>query len=62
MSVSMLKGENNTEAAKDEHHIDGMSGATITGNGVNDMLMNYLGHYQKFLKKKGSETNVTASL
>ena len=62
VSVSMLKGENNTAAALDEHHIDGMSGATITGNGVNDMLLNYLGHYQNFLKKKGSESSVTASL
>lgn len=38
VSVKMLKGENNPESKLDEHHVDGMSGATITGNGLNDML------------------------
>ena len=62
VSVSMLKGENNTSEALDSHHIDGMSGATITGKGVNDMLQNYFGHYQKFIEKKGSTINKVASL
>ena len=62
MSVSMLKGENNSAEALDEHHIDGMSGATITGKGVNDMLLNYLGHYQKFIEKKSNSTSDVASL
>lgn len=61
-SVSMLKGENNTAQALDEHHIDGMSGATITGNGVNDMFMNYLEHYSKFIEKKSSPSTKVASL
>ena len=62
IAVSMLKGENNPPEALDDHHIDGMSGATITANGVNDMLIEYLGHYKMFIEKKGSESSVTASL
>jgi Na+-transporting NADH:ubiquinone oxidoreductase subunit C len=38
----------------DEHHVDGMSGATITGNGLNDMLKNYFRHYQSYFNKKGA--------
>ena len=62
ISVSMLKGENNAPQALDDHHIDGMSGATITAYGVNDMLIDYLGHYKMFIEKKGNESGVTASL
>jgi Na+-transporting NADH:ubiquinone oxidoreductase subunit C len=62
LSVSMLKGENNPSKALDDHHIDGMSGATITGKGVNDMLIDYMGHYKKFIEKKGRATNKVASL
>lgn len=62
VSVSMLKGENNSAEARDEHHIDGMSGATITGKGVNAMLMDYLGYYQRFLEKKSGASNTITSL
>jgi len=62
VSVSMLKGENNIPQALDKHHIDGISGATITANGVNYMLLDYLGNYQKFIEKKGSKTSPIASL
>jgi len=56
VSVNMLKGENNPN--KDiNHEIDGMSGATITGNGVNAMLKNYLTSYESYFKKlKGSSS------
>ena len=36
VSVRMLKKENNSEL--NIHEVDGMSGATITANGLNDML------------------------
>ncbi len=48
-SVNMLKGESNNNLS--EHQIDGMSGATITGNGVNDMLKNYIGYYEPYFKR-----------
>jgi Na+-transporting NADH:ubiquinone oxidoreductase subunit C len=63
-SVFMLKGENNPASMLDEHHIDGMSGATLTGKGVNQMLDNYFKYYQSYIKEaKGEEAeNKVASL
>jgi len=60
ISVSMLKGESNPSELLDEHHIDGMSGATITANGVNDMLKNYFGYYSAFFKKASSNSRKMA--
>ena len=40
VSIKMLKKENNINLTF--HEVDGMSGATITANGLNDMLKNYL--------------------
>jgi len=51
LSVSMLKGENNPSSALDEHTIDGMSGATLTANGMNEMFQNYFGSYQSYIEK-----------
>jgi Na+-transporting NADH:ubiquinone oxidoreductase subunit C len=62
VSVSMLKGESNPSEVLDEHHIDGMSGATITANGVNDMLMNYLEYYLDFIEKNERSIKDMASL
>ncbi|MDW7692130.1 NADH:ubiquinone reductase (Na(+)-transporting) subunit C [Flammeovirgaceae bacterium SG7u.111] len=47
-SVMMVKGENHTGLG--EHEVDGMSGATITGKGVNDMVTNYMSYYTSFFK------------
>ena len=58
VSVTMLKGEGNS--GLNEHQVDGMSGATITGKGVNVMLENYLECYSAFIKKTKSQK--TASL
>lgn len=49
VGVSMVKGEKGE--ALDDHHVDGMSGATLTGNGVNAMLLNYLECYQSYIEK-----------
>jgi len=49
VSVSMIKGEGNPNL--DQHTIDGMSGATITGDGVNKMLENYVGYYKNYFAK-----------
>ncbi|MEQ8425072.1 MAG: NADH:ubiquinone reductase (Na(+)-transporting) subunit C [Cyclobacteriaceae bacterium] len=53
VSVEMVKGEKG--APLDEHHVDGMSGATMTGNGVNKMLMEYLNAYQSYFEKIKSQ-------
>lgn len=50
VSVDMQKGEGN-DYASDAHKVDGMSGATLTGKGVNNMLRDYFGCYQNYLKK-----------
>jgi len=54
VSVSMLKGEGNPAESLDDHHVDGLAGATITARGLNNMLLNYLEHYQNYLKKVSS--------
>lgn len=50
VSVIMQKGEG-MDYSNDPHKIDGMSGATLTGKGVNNMLKEYFSCYQKYLEK-----------
>ncbi len=58
-SIVMQKGEGNNYDT-DKHKVDGMSGATITGKGVNNMLKDYFGCYEKFLQsKKGNSPAVS---
>lgn len=47
-SVFMLKGEGNT-TIDPKYEVDGLSGATLTGKGVTNMLTDYFGCYKKFL-------------
>lgn len=51
MSIIMMKGEGNNYT-DDHHKVDGMSGATLTAKGVNNMLKDYFSCYEKYLKKK----------
>jgi Na+-transporting NADH:ubiquinone oxidoreductase subunit C len=51
ISVTMMKGEGN-DYSNDKHRVDGMSGATLTAKGVNNMLSDYLKSYESYLKKK----------
>ena len=63
VSIFMLKGENNPAKVLDEHHVDGMSGATLTANGMNDMFKNYFTYYQAYINKvKGKAANKMALL
>lgn len=48
VSVSMIKGEKGEPL--DDHHIDGLSGATLTGKGVNRMMLHYMECYSAFIK------------
>ena len=52
-SVSMVKGEKGLPL--DTHHVDGLSGATLTGKGVNAMMYQYLGFYVPFIKRIRAE-------
>ena len=51
VSVTMVKSENTPESQLGPHKVDGMAGATLTANGVNSMLDNYLGYYQAYFDK-----------
>lgn len=51
VGVEMVKGEKNPESALGPNKVDGMAGATLTANGVNSMLKNYLGYYQSYFDK-----------
>jgi Na+-transporting NADH:ubiquinone oxidoreductase subunit C len=59
VAIQMQKGEGK-DYSSNPHQVDGMSGATITGNGVNNMLKNYLGYYQAYIESKKSSTAVAA--
>jgi Na+-transporting NADH:ubiquinone oxidoreductase subunit C len=63
ISISMLKGENNPPAVLNDHRIDGLSGATLTANGMNDMFESYFTYYRNYiLKVKNSTGQKVASL
>ncbi|MEP2023553.1 MAG: NADH:ubiquinone reductase (Na(+)-transporting) subunit C [Reichenbachiella sp.] len=59
-SVSMVKGEKGEPL--DPHHIDGMSGATLTGKGVNAMLKDYFGYYGSFIEKTKNSNQPVAEV
>ena len=59
MSIVIQKGEGN-DYSNDKHKVDGMSGATLTGKGVNNMLKDYFACYLNYLKK--SKQNLTQAL
>jgi Na+-transporting NADH:ubiquinone oxidoreductase subunit C len=59
VAIQMQKGEGK-DYSGNPHQVDGMSGATITANGVNNMLVNYLGYYQAYIESKKSSTAVAA--
>ena len=55
VSVAMVKGEGNTGLS--DHQVDGLSGATMTTKGVNNMLLDYLESYSAFIEKVKSENS-----
>ncbi|MBV19654.1 MAG: NADH:ubiquinone reductase (Na(+)-transporting) subunit C [Cytophagia bacterium] len=59
VSIKMLKKENNELLTF--HEVDGMSGATITANGLNDMLKNYLDCYLPFIKMNQNQNKILLS-
>lgn len=50
IGVSVVKG--NASTSKDDNKVDAISGATITGDGVSDMISERLGHYLPYFKSK----------
>jgi len=56
-SVRMQKGEGK-DYSGERHKVDGISGSTITAEGVNRMLQSYLSHYESFInrQREGGDT------
>ena len=48
-SIKVVKGEKNKGLEKEDHKVDGLSGASMTTTGVNTMLENYFKYYSPFL-------------
>ncbi len=61
VSIEMMKGERNDPSLFGENQVDGMSGATLTGKGVNSMLKKYLNYYQAYFKKIKSSQDVATN-
>ena len=51
VAVRMVKGESGDPNMYGDNEVDGLSGATITAVGVNDMLYNYLTYYEAYLER-----------
>jgi len=50
-SVRFQKGEGK-DYSGEPHKVDGISGSTITAEGVNRMLQSYLSHYENFINRQ----------
>jgi len=52
VGITVLKGNNDpSNSDKDDHEVDAISGSTITGDGVTDMIKERLNNYLPYLKK-----------
>lgn len=61
VSAVLQKGEGN-DYSNDPHKVDGMSGATLTAKGVNNMFMDYLTCYKSYLKKNQQNVSLNSNL
>lgn len=59
IGVSVVKG--NASQSKDDNKVDAISGATITGDGVSNMISERLQHYLPYFKSK-TDINVASNL
>ena len=53
INVSKTNNDPN-DSDKDDHEVDAISGATITGDGVTDMIIERLQHYLPYFEKETS--------
>ena len=52
VGITVLKGNNDpNNSDKDDHEVDAISGSTITGDGVTDMIKERLNNYLPYLEK-----------
>lgn len=62
VELAMMKGEVGNEAySGDPYKVDGMSGATLTAKGVNNMFENYFKFYLSYINKIDGGTQVSVA-
>lgn len=58
VGISVSKSNNDPKNLdKNDHEVDAISGATITGDGVSDMIIERLNHYISYFNKYKSDNN-----
>ena len=63
VGISVSKTNNDPkDLDKNDHEVDAISGATITGDGVSDMIIERLTHYQPYLEQTQTTTSVAANM
>ena len=63
VGISVSKTNNDPkDLDKNDHEVDAISGATITGDGVSDMIIERLTHYQPYLEQTQPTTTVAANM
>ena len=61
VGINVSKSNNDPKNIdKNDHEVDAISGATITGDGVSDMIIERLNHYISYFNKYKSDNNVVA--
>ena len=61
--ISVSKTNNDPKNLdKNDHEVDAISGATITGDGVSDMIIERLTHYQPYLEQMQTTTTVAVNM
>ena len=61
VGINVSKSNNDPKNLdKDDHEVDAISGATITGDGVSDMIIERLNHYISYFNKYKSDNNFIA--
>lgn len=62
VGISVSKTNNDPKNLdKNDHEVDAISGATITGDGVSDMIIERLTHYQPYLAQNQTTTAVVVN-
>ena len=63
VGISVSKTNNDPkDLDKNDHEVDAISGATITGDGVSDMIIERLTDYQPYLEETQTTTTVAANM
>ena len=63
IGISVSKTNNDPkDLDKNDHEVDAISGATITGDGVSDMIIERLTHYQPYLEQMQTTTAVAVNM